>query len=209
MLMSTLIAALQRARTVWIAQRFEKAEMFGFETRNKYVIRDESGQEIAYAAEQGKGLLALLARGFAGHWRTFELHLFDTQRQPVARAVHPFRWYFQRLDVYRRDDSLAGSLQQRWAWFSKRFDVLGPQGEVLLTVDSPIWKPWTFPFLSGGQEVAAIRKRWTGFGAEMFTDKDTFQLEYLDANLATDLRVLLVLAAVFVDLQYFERKANR
>lgn len=208
MLMSILIGALQRARMVWIAQKFEIAEVFGFETRNKYAIRDESGQEIAYAAEQGKGLLALLARGFMGHWRTFDLHLFDAQRQPVARAHHPFRWYFQRLDVYRGDNSLAGSLQQRWSWISKRFDVLGPQGEVLMTVDSPLWKPWTFPFLKNNQEAAVIRKKWTGFGAEMFTDKDTFQLEYNDPNLSADLRVVLVLAAVFIDLQYFERKAH-
>lgn len=208
MLASLLLQALRQARMVSIAQRFEMAELFGFETRNKYAIRDESGREIAYAAEQGKGFLALLARGFVGHWRTFELHLFDADRQPVARAVHPFRWYFQRLEVYRSDGSLAGALQQRWAWFSKRFDVLGPQGERLLTVDSPLWRPWTFPFRRDGRESAVIRKRWTGIGAEMFTDKDTFQLEYMDADLSTDLRVVLVLAAVFIDLQYFERKAH-
>lgn len=205
---SPLMAVLRQAQTLWISQRFELAELVGLETRNKYAIRDANGRDIAFAGEQGKGLAALLVRGFLGHWRTFEIHLFDEQRQLFARAVHPFRWYFQRFEVFGADGRPLGALQQRFAWFAKSFDVEDQNGQVQLTVRSPWWKPWTFPFLRGGQPVAEIRKRWTGFGAEMFTDKDTFQLEYQDPSLGAEARTVLLLGAVFVDMQYFEKKAN-
>jgi hypothetical protein len=66
-----------------VVQRKELAELFGFETRSKYAIEADC-VPFAFAAEQGKGDRAFLARMFHGHYRTFEIHFF--RRRALARV---------------------------------------------------------------------------------------------------------------------------
>lgn len=191
-----------------LRQRKELAELFGYESRNKYEVLDPSGAPILYAAEQGKGLGAMFMRQFVGHWRSFELHVFDASRNVVLRAVHPFRWFFQRLEVFDAAGRPIGALQQRWAFFHKRFDVEDAAGRVLMSVSSPFWRPWTFHFERAGQTVASVLKRWSGALKEIFTDADNFRVEFTHPGLGSDERALLLCAGLFIDLQYFEAKAN-
>jgi uncharacterized protein YxjI len=143
---------------------------------------------------------------FVGHWRTFELHVFDGQRQLVLRAVHPFRILFQRLEVSAADGRYLGAVQQRFGLFTKRFDVEGPAGQPLMEMRSGLFSPWTFPFFRVEQEVGRVEKRWSGLLRETFTDADTFRVAFGSAS--GDERALLLAAALFVDLQYFEQKAQ-
>ncbi len=192
-----------------LRQRRELAELAGFETRNKFEILTADGAPLGFAAEQGKGVGAFMARMFLGHWRTFELHVFDAARQLVLVAVHPWRFWFQRLEIRGADGRPIGALQQRFSILFKRFDVEDAVGEVRLRVSSPLWRPWTFPFERDGREVAFVRKKWSGLMREAFLDADNFQIEYSDPTLSEDDRALLLAAGLFIDLQYFEQKANR
>lgn len=193
---------------VHLVQRKELTEvLLGVETRNKYELREPSGQVVGFAAEQGKGFLALIARSFLGHWRTFDIDVFDAARALLLRAHHPFRFFFQRLEVFDAQGQLLGALQQRWAFFSKRFDVLDAGGRVLLEMRSGLFRVWTFPFFRGAQEVARIEKKWSGFVVEAFTDADRFRLAF-GGQVSPAERRLLLAAALFVDLQYFEKTAG-
>lgn len=191
---------------VHVVQRRELMELLGVETRNKYELRTPDDQVIGFAAEQGKGLLASLARYFMGHWRAFEVTIFDAARQPVLRALHPFRFLFQRLEVSDASGRRIGAIQQRWGWFTKRFDVEDASGGVVLTMSSGLFRPWTFPFSRDGREVARIEKKWAGLLKEAFTDADRFRVCF--GPTSADERALLLAAAIFTDLQYFERKAG-
>jgi len=204
--MSEMLSIVQQSSELMIVQKRELAELFGFETRNKYAI-EVNGAPFAFAAEQGKGGLAFLARMFVGHWRTFEIHFFDSARQLVLRAVHPFRFLFQRLEVNAASGRPIGAIQQRFAIFSKRFDVTDPSGRLLLSVSSPIWRPWTFAFERDGRELARVEKKWSGMLREAFTDADRFRVAFPSAELSQDERSLVLAAAIFIDLQYFEQKA--
>jgi uncharacterized protein YxjI len=146
---------------------------------------------------------------FLGHWRTFEIHVFDPNRTLWFKALHPFRFFFQRLDVAMADGRVVGAIQQRFALFSKRFDVIAASGQVVLTVKSPLWKPWTFTFTSasGPTELAMVQKKWSGTLTEVFTDADRFRVSFRP-ELPLDERVLVLAAALFVDLVYFEAKAD-
>jgi uncharacterized protein YxjI len=206
--MSELLDILNSADHLMVRQRRELAELFGFETRNKYAITLPDGRDIGFAAEQQKGLFGAVMRQLLGHWRTFEIHLFDSARQLALRAVHPFRFFFQRLEVYSATGQLLGALQQRFALLSKRFDVLDAHGRVLMSVRSPFWRLWSFPFEKAGREVAVVEKKWTGLLAEVFTDKDTFRVGLSDSSLSAQERQLVLAASLFVDLQYFEHKAD-
>lgn len=202
------LAPLAQYPALVLRQRKELAELLGYESRNKYEVLDPHGTVILYAAEQGKGLGAMFARQLFGHWRSYEIHVFDSARNVLLRAVHPFRWFFQRLEVFDGSGRFLGALQQRWAFFSKRFDVEDASGRVLLQVSSPFWRPWTFPFERAGQRVASVVKKWSGALTELFTDADSFRIEYEQPGLSPDERALLLCAGVFIDMQYFEAKAQ-
>lgn len=202
-----MLSIVAHSSELMIVQKRELAELFGIETRNKYSI-EVNGAPFAFAAEQGKGGLAFLARMFMGHWRTFEIHFFDNARQLVLRAVHPFRFFFQRLEVSAADGRLLGAIQQRFAVFSKRFDVSDANGRLLLSVASPLWRPWTFAFERDGRELARVEKKWSGMLQEAFTDADRFRVAFEAPELNADERALVLAAGIFIDLQYFERKAQ-
>ncbi len=193
---------------IFIKQVFELGEIFGFETRNKYRILDETGRDLAFAAEQQKGILGFLFRQYLGHWRSFEIHFFSADRQQFMTARHPFRWFFQRLEVVDRDERLVGAIERRFAILSKSFHVENEMGQTVMEVSSPFWRVWTFPFFRQGREVARISKKWSGLGSELFTDRDNFLVEYLDSNLPERERSLVLAASIYIDLMYFKRKGN-
>lgn len=204
--MTSALAPLN-APELYVRQKRELAEFFGFETRNKYAICTPDRREVFYAAEQRSGLLAMLALHFLGHWRTFDIAFFDGNRQEAFRAHHPFRFFFQRLEV-SSGGRFIGALQQRFAFLSKRFDVLDANGNVILEMKSGLFQLWTFPFFRGEQQVAVIEKKWGKALNEILTDKDNFRVAFQDSSLTVEQRLLVLAAAVFVDLQYFERKAS-
>jgi len=203
-----MLPMLADQHRMYVQQVFEMAELFGLETRNKYRIRDENGRDLLYAAEQQKGVLGFLFRQLFGHWRSFEVHFFDAARQPVMRGIHPFRFFFQCLELRSRDDRLIGTIERQFSIFTKRFHVHDAQGRVVLEVTSPLWKVWTFPFMRGGREQARVAKKWSGLGSELFTDRDNFLVEYLERSLTEDERALVLAAAIYIDLMYFEVKGE-
>jgi uncharacterized protein YxjI len=203
-----MIDNLKSVSRLFVKQSFEIAEIFSFETRNKYRILSETGHDIAFAAEQQKGFLGILLRQFLGHWRKFDIHFFTPDRREFMIAEHPFRWFFQRLELREVTGRPIGMIERRFSIFTKSFEVRDSQQRVVLEVSSPIWRLWTFPFRRHGRDVARIAKKWSGIGYEVFTDKDNFLVEYLDPALSTDERALVLAAAIYIDLMFFENKGS-
>jgi uncharacterized protein YxjI len=208
MLQSIFLNTLTSQEVIQVKQKRELWELVGFETRNKYSIETEDGRQFGYCAEQQKGFLGVLGRQLIGHWRSFSLLGFDESQQQAFRAKHPFRFFFQRLDVFDRSDRLIGSYQQRFSILSKKFDVLDARGQKIMTMKSPIWKIWTFPLKKGDRQVAVIEKKWSGLLKEAFTDTDNFRVRFSDSYLPQDEKLLILVGAIFVDLLYFEDKAD-
>jgi uncharacterized protein YxjI len=118
---------------------------------------------------------------------------------------HPFRWFFERIELSDADGRPLGAIQKRFAFFSKKFDVENAQGRTVLQVSSPIWRVWTFVFMRRGREAARVTKKWSGLISEAFTDKDNFLIEFKDPEMEDAERRLITASAVFIDLLYFER----
>jgi uncharacterized protein YxjI len=192
-----------------IRQRKELAEIvLSFETRNKYEVLTEDGRPVAFAAEQGKGFAGMLFRQMLGHWRTFDIHVFNPLRDLVMIAHHPFRFLFQRLEVRDAAGAPIGAIQQRFGILYKKFDIEDANGRLLMTMQSPLWRIWTFPLMKVGRQVSVIKKQWSGLLKEAFTDADNFRIGFDSPDLSSTERALIVAAALFVDLIYFERKSN-
>lgn len=199
--------ALSKYNKLRVQQVHEIGELLGFETRNKYQVFDENNLLIAYAAEQQKGIWNLIVRQYLGHWRKFDVHFFTPNRTPFMVAHHPFRFFFERIEVRDTQGRILGAIQKRFAFFAKRFDVENERGMVVMEVASPIWKIWSFAFKTRDRVVANVNKKWSGFLSEAFTDKDNFMVDYADPNLNENERKLVMAAAVFIDLMYFEKKS--
>ncbi|MSQ72222.1 MAG: hypothetical protein EXR27_13145 [Betaproteobacteria bacterium] len=181
---------------VFITQKFELAELSGFEARNRYRISDARGNPIGYAAEEGGGGFGFLRRQLFGHWRSFEIHFYDNARRAVLHAVHPFRFHFSRLEIFDSNHRLIGAVQRRFSLLTKRFCVENHRGVPIMEVASPIWKLWTFPFIADGAEVASVNKKWSGILSEAFTDRDNFQVEFHTQDLPNDQRKVILAAAI-------------
>lgn len=194
---------------IFVKQRRELAELFGFETRNKYEIYDNQKNVIGFAAEQQKGFLGLLLRQLLGHWRSFELHFFDAQRQQILVSKHPFRWIFQEFEIVNQQGVTIGSVKQRFGILKKKFDVHNAHGDVIYEMRSGFFQFWTFPFFDRqGHMAALIQKKWSGALKEIFMDADNFNIEFKSGSLSENDRLIILVCSVFTDLQYFEHKAN-
>lgn len=199
---------LMNHKQLFVNQVREIAELFGYETRNKYQILDANMRPVVFAAEQGKGLFGFVTRQYLGHWRTFDVHFLNPGREVMLVAHHPFRWFFQRIEVRDGTGKFIGAIQKRFSIFSKKFDVEDSLGRAILQVESPLLKFWTFTFMRQGRQVAVVQKKWSGLFNEMFTDKDVFLIDYSDATLGQIERTLVLASSIFIDILYFERKAN-
>lgn len=192
-----------------IRQRKELAELFGFETRNKYEICDDNKNIIGFAAEQQKGLWGFLFRQLLGHWRSFDLNIFDANKNTLIICNHPFKFFFQEFHIKNHQNKVLGILDQRFAIFRKKFDVLDENKSLVFRMNSGFFQFWTFPITDlNGHEVAVIKKKWSGFLKEVFLDADNFMVEFKSPKLTQEQRMVILAASVFVDLQYFERKSD-
>ncbi len=194
---------------IFLRQRRELAELVRIETRNKYDILTLDGIPLGFAAEDGKTIGAFFGRFFLGHWRTFTINIFSADRTLAYQVFHPFRILFQRLEISKAEGQRIGALEQRFGLVYKKFDIENAHGNVTMRVSAPMWKPWTFPVYKNETVVALILKRWTGTFSELFTDKDNFTIEYKNKRLTDVERELILASAIFIDLNYFERRASK
>ena len=199
--------SLRGMEAVRVRQVKEWGEILtGFETRNRYEVLDGQDRPLLFAGEVGGGLGVTLLRLFLKAKRPFVMELRSPDNRVALSLKRPWRWFFSRLEVQDSSGRHLGSIQQRFRLLSRRYDIEGPNGELWVTLEGPLFKPWTF-FVKRGQEtVGKIVKRWTGLGKEMFTDADNFGVEFTPA-LRDDAARILVLAATFlIDFVHFENR---
>lgn len=194
---------------IFVKQRYEVAEFLGYETRNKYDILNAERKLIGYAAEQQKGIWNFFVRQFLGHWRTFDIHIYNVEGQRILSCKHPFRFFFQRIEVYDFQGIYHGALQQKFSFFNKKFNIEDRTGAISFQMSSPIWKLWTFPIRRGKFEYATIKKKWAGLLTELMTDKDNFEIDFLSPHLDLVHKKIILASTLFIDLKYFENKAGR
>lgn len=201
--MDEILSSTQR---FFVRQKKEWGEILtDFETSNRYVISDEGGQEVWYAAERSAGLLSLLWRTFLRAMRPFTIEIFDRANRVVLSLKRPWRWYFHRLEVFQ-EGRLVGAVQKRFKILGRLFDIEDAAGLVIARIDGPLLHPWTFNIVRNEMAVGKITKRWSGLLKESFTDADTFGVEMDAPDLPMDLRKTIVGATFLIDLLHFERR---
>ncbi len=202
--MMSNLPVLARATSLVVHQRKEMLEVFtDFETKNRYEIQLPGGQTALYAAETGGGAMAFLTRSFLKSSRPFTMQLLHAHGGVAMTLERPWTWFFSELHVHDAAGTKLGTIEQRFAFFARRFTITDGSGAALAELHGPLFRPWTFRVMKGEQELGRITKQWSGLLKEAFTDADTFGVEF---GLAMDqqLRSLVLAATFLIDFLYFE-----
>lgn len=198
----TILSSAQKLHLQQVYEGFEI--LIGVESKNKYRIFDENMNQIAYAAEVSTGIMAAISRQFLKHWRSFEMNIYDTNKQLMYTAKFPFRFLFKTLYLHHGDGKVIGHLQQRFAIFSKKFSVHDERGSQIAEIKSALFKVWTFEFKHQGKKLGAVEKKWSGGLTEVFTDRDNFVVNYTDPMLSLETKQLMLATCLMIDIIYFE-----
>ncbi len=199
---------LESQKQIYIKQIFEPMEFMGFETRNKYAIYDSNKQQMGYAAEQQKNFLGSVMRQVLKHWRSFDVYVFDTSRKKILHLSHPFRFFFRRFEVKTINGEELGYVVRKFSYLRRKFDICNKQGKCLMQIRPSLFQIWTYPVLKNLKPVAKINKKFGKIFNEIFTDKDSFQLEFISKSLSSNEKTLLLSAVLLIDLIYFENNKS-
>ncbi len=198
------LAVLDGLAGLQIQQKKEWGEILtGWETKNRYDVRDPDGQLLFHAGETKTGMLS---RQFLGSMRPFTIEVRDPQGELVLSVDRPFRWIFPRAEITDGSGQKLGAIQKRWTWFRKRYTIEDAGGAELAELFGPILKPWTFFIHVRGIEQGKIAKKWSGLMKEAFTKADNFGVEF--GPLTPQLKALALGATFLIDFVHFEKKNN-
>jgi uncharacterized protein YxjI len=201
--MSNLSPLVTGHSRVLIQQTKEWGEiLLGFEGRNRYEIRSESGELLGLAAEKSGGMGAWFLRNMLGRLRRASIHVCDPQGNVLGRGEKLFRWFFHRMEIYD-GEQFIGAVQRKWSWVNRHIVVENANGEEVMEIVGPFLRIWTFRLQFQGQIVGHIRKKWGGLLKEAFTDADRFGVEW-EEHVPAEVRRLLLLATFLIDFSYFE-----
>ena len=188
-----------------IGQKKEWGEILtGFEGLNRYVVLDKNGNEIFYAIEEKR---SVLARIFLKAYRPFAIDLVDLAGDLLIRVERPFRFYFQRADISDASGKHLGSFERQFSVFQRLYSVLSAKGKEVFNLKAPLLHPWTFEINQNGRKVGVIQKKWAGLLKEGFTDADTFRLSF-PADWDVAMKALALGGVFLIDFVHFENRGN-
>lgn len=194
---------LTRYPELVIRQQIEQMEIFTpFETANRYSVHTSDGVQLMYAYEESGDI----SRQFAGSHRALSIHVVESDGAPVLQASRDFFWLRSHLRV-DADGRRVGALNRVFG-LGRKFALVDSSEREITRITSGLFRPHTFIAKdAGGAEIARVTKQWSGFGREMFTDADTFVVQFTDGSTDNDFRLLMLASAFAIDLDFFENQS--
>eukprot|EP00708_Paratrimastix_pyriformis_P003499 GAFH01002279.1.p2 GENE.GAFH01002279.1~~GAFH01002279.1.p2 ORF type:complete len:282 (-),score=80.65 GAFH01002279.1:376-1188(-) len=194
----TLLAPHQR---LVVKQEIEIMEVLtGFETQNHYSIFTPEKQRLFMAAEQSD----FCARCCLGGSRPFTIKIVDVNtKQEILTFQRDCKCYFHEIRAFSRAGALLGYVKRNFSCCERNYQVYNAAGQPMYFINGPCCSPWTFDIVnSAGQQVGSIKKKWGGVFKEVFTDADTFSVEFPPAD--PDCKAVILGAVFLIDFMYFE-----
>lgn len=200
-----------------VQQKVELLEAFtGFETSNRYKVKNNFGQIIYKAKED----TSCCNRMCCGSNRPFDLRILDQSDREVIHLYRPYRcdscWFpcfLQTMEV-TASGTRCGSIDQAWSICKPIFKIRDASGNTVLRIEGPcctfsICGDVSFDVLSkdGNTHVGRISKKWSGLAREMFTDADHFGISFPD-DLDVNIKAVLLGAVFLIDFMFFEKAPN-
>ncbi|KAF4529981.1 hypothetical protein B566_EDAN009157 [Ephemera danica] len=202
-----------------VQQKVELLEaLTGFETKNKFSIKNSMGQKVYHAKESS----GCLTRNCCGPIRPFDMKIMDNFQNQVIHLHRPlacqsccFPCCLQTMEVTSPPGTVVGTVEQEWSIFTPKFAVKDAAGNVVLRIKGPcltysICGDVEFKVLSadGQQQVGKISKQWAGLLREAFTDTDYFGITF-PMDLDVKMKAVMLGACFLIDAMFFEKKGNQ
>ena len=191
---------------LFIRQRKEWVEIVvDFETANLYEVLAPDQSSLGMVAERAGGFMDTIKRWLLRSHRPFDIDVTDPAGRTLLHLTRDFFWFFSDLDVVRPDGTRLGSVHRRFGILSKKYDLIGPDGQLFARIKSPFYRLWAFPvYGDDGQERGRIAKKWGGALREVFSDADSYMIDYSQHEWSAAERATLFAAAVSIDFDFFE-----
>jgi len=200
-----------RHQQLFVRQRKEWTEiLIDWETRNQYSVMTAEKAEIATVVEKSGGLRDFLARSFLRSHRPFEIGVFESSGGLLFKLMRSFFFFFSSLEIWDDTGRSLGRVERRFGLLYRNYDLYDDAGSLFARIKGPIWRIWTFPVLNTrGVGEAKITKRWGGGLREIFSDADTFLIDYMMGHWSESERRVIFSAAISIDFDFFEDNQRR
>lgn len=197
----------------------------GWETCNKYEIKNSLGQKVYFAREES----GCCMRQCCGPARGFILHIEDNYQQEVMRLIREFKccagccWCANseccqmEIVIEAPVGQPVGYVRQQYSKCPPKFVVQDATEQPIFMIDGPVCLcrcvccPSDINFhvssYEGGVEVGKITKQWAGAVRELFTDADYFGVTF-PRDLDVRMKAVLLGALFLIDFMYFEQQQN-
>lgn len=204
--------------SLFVKQKVELLEAFiGFETNNKYTIKNNLGQKVYFAVEEND----CCNRNCCGSSRSFDMRILDHAKNEVVHFRRDLAcdscWFpccLQVLEVFSPPGHRIGTVEQTWSLFTPEFDVKNESGQCVLKIEGPVCRYGIcgnveFKILSNDKSavVGKISKQWGGLIREMFTDADAFGISF-PLDLDVRMKAVMLGACFLIDFMFFEKSGN-
>ncbi|XP_052456768.1 phospholipid scramblase 2-like isoform X2 [Carassius gibelio] len=196
---------------ILVHQKMECIEMItGFETNNKYEIKNSIGQKIYLAKEKSN----CFVRNFFGPARGFIMKITDHMDQEVIHLERPMRCCTQEIEVQSPPGITIGYVKQEWSCCYPTFSILGPNNDVLLKIRGPF-----LPFkccgdinfevkgLNSGQSIGRITKQRSGFIKKCISDSTNYCIQF-PMDMDVKMKAVFLGACFLIDIMFFEKGGN-
>ncbi|XP_025895865.1 phospholipid scramblase 1-like [Nothoprocta perdicaria] len=203
---------------ILIHQQIELLEIItGFETNNKYEIKNTLGQRVYFAAEDTD----FCTRNCCGPSRPFNIHILDNLGHEVINLQRPLRCSsccfpccLQELEVQAPPGTPVGYVVQNWHPCLPKFTIQDEKRTDILKIIGPCvvcscCEDINFEVKSIDETlpVGRISKQWTGFVKEVFTDADNFGITF-PMDLDVKMKAVMIGACFLIDFMFFEHGAD-
>lgn len=201
-----------------VHQQIELLEILtGFETNNKYEIKNSMGQRVYFAAEEND----CCTRNCCGPGRPFTIKIIDNTGREVITLSRPCRCSsclcpccLQELEVQAPAGVTIGYVVQNWHPCLPKFSIQNERREDILKIIGPCvvcscCSDIEFEVKSNDEisTVGRITKQWTGFVKETFTDADNFGIQF-PMDLSVKMKAVMLGACFLVDYMFFEQNGG-
>ncbi|MBU1108485.1 MAG: scramblase [Candidatus Riflebacteria bacterium] len=186
--------------TFYVKQHKEMTEVIlGFETSNRYSITTSNGSLMASAQESSGWISRQILRGL----RPFVMNVTDPNGKNMMTLDKGFAFMLHRLEVRNSSGKYIGAIQRKFSIFHRDYIIEDPAHRTLFQISGPVWWPWTFNVMQNDVQKGLIKKKWSGFLKESFTDADNFSVT-CPAEWDGNVKQLLLAAVLLIDFIHFE-----
>lgn len=182
---------------------FVKEHVKMFKAANSFDIFDpETKQQVLQCQEENLGFFTKMFR-FTDYKRMtpFNMLVKDMNGNTLFTVKRGVSLFLSTVEVLDSNNMLVGKFKQKFFSIGGKFEVLDASERPLCMLRGK-WTSWEFKFVSNdGKDFAAVTKKWSGLGKELFTSADNYVLE-ISSEVPSDhpLRVLILAAVMCIDL---------